>query len=144
MQVPVLRDLPGGRHIEAVGEAFYTAALHGLASLGPMVRWAELVPDLDNLYDPNAVCVVIDGVHVGHLDPATAIEFRPVADRIHELGCEVRCASSIVEDSRLERRDCPTYTVVLDIGTPEECLSALDTTRIRTADREIIPPLVAP
>lgn len=87
-------DLPGGLVVEVGGESFYAAALRGLAE-GPRERWASLVPDPDNPYDPNAVKVVIDGIHVGHLDRGTAVVFRPVADRIRQLGCDACCVATI-------------------------------------------------
>lgn len=69
MKVSAHRDLPGGLDIEAAGESFYAAGLQELACDGLIARRAALVPDLGNPYDRNAVCIVIDGVHVGHLDP---------------------------------------------------------------------------
>ncbi len=131
MQSSTPRDLPGGRDTEVAGESFYLEGLEGLARDGPMVRRAVLVPDLNNPYDRNAVCIVIDSVHVGHLDRGTAIEFRAVAERIRKLGCEVRCAARIVEGGRLdaprlEGRSGPIFSIVLDLGTPDECLSALE------------------
>jgi len=113
-------DLPGGITVDVVGESFYAAALRGLADDGPRERWACLVPDPDNPYDPNAVRVLIDGIHVGHLDRGTAIAFRPVADRIRELGCEARCVATIVGGGR-----GGIFGVVLDLGTPDACLKCL-------------------
>ncbi len=114
------RDLPGGINVSAVGESFYMTALQGFAHDGPLVRWAALVPEPGNPYDANAVMVTIDGVQVGHLDRGTAIAFRPVAHRISELGCEARVAATIVGGGR-----GGIFGVVLDLGTPDECLMAL-------------------
>lgn len=110
-------DLPGGLVVEVVGESFYAAALRGLAE-GKRERWASLVPDPNNPYDPNAVKVLIDGIQVGHLDRETAIVFRPVADRIRELGCDARCVATIGGGRGV-------FGVILDLGRPDECLECL-------------------
>ena len=115
--------LPGGNHVEVVGESFYANALTetiGLAgeSFGGTMLWASLVPDPGNPYDSNAIKVVIAGKQVGHLDRAAAIVFGPVARRMIELGCEAQCAAMIVGRKGL-------FGVVLDLGSPEDCLKEL-------------------
>lgn len=114
------RDLPGGLQVEVVGESFHTAALRGLVDDGPRTRWASLIPEPNNPYDPNAVGVWIDGVQVGHLGRDVAIVFRPVAVRIRELGCEARCAATIGGGRGV-------FGVMLDLGTPDACLEWLRT-----------------
>lgn len=115
--------LPGGNEVEVVGESFHRdalAALAGAESFGATLMWACLVPDPDNPYDRNAVKVVIDSKHVGHLSRDAAIAFRPVADRIRELGCEALCAAQIGGGGGKR-----LYGVVLDLGAPEQCLMSL-------------------
>lgn len=113
-----LRDLPGGLEVEVVGESFHAAALKGLVDDGPRTRWASLIPDRKNPYDTNAVGVWIEGVQVGFLSREVAIVFRPVADRIVELGCEARCAATIGGGRGV-------FGVMLELGTPDQCLECL-------------------
>jgi hypothetical protein len=61
---------------------------------------------------------VIDGIHVGHLGRDVAIVFRPVADRIRELGCDARCVATIGGGRGV-------FGVMLDLGKPDECLDCL-------------------
>ena len=120
---PGARVLPGGNRVDAVGESFYASALTEIMgpsgeSFGSTMMWASLVPDPANPYDPNAIRVVIGGKQVGNLDRAAAIVFGPVAKRILDLGCDVQCAATIVGAKG-------RFGVVLDLGTPDECLKEL-------------------
>lgn len=72
----------GNDDLEIVGEASYQEALWAMCggSLGDRVRYevvAVLVPEPENAYDPNAICVRIDGHRVGYLDRATAVQYGP-------------------------------------------------------------------
>lgn len=118
MPAAALRDLPGGNAVEVVGESFHAAALSGLVDDGLRTQWASLIPEPQNPYDPNAVGVWIGGVQVGHLSREVAIVFGPVALRIRELGCEARCSATIGGSRGI-------YGVMLDLGTPDECLKCL-------------------
>lgn len=61
-------DVLAGEHIvDIVGESFYRDALDELGRTGRKDFLAALVPDPANPYDRNAVKVVIEGRHVGHL-----------------------------------------------------------------------------
>jgi hypothetical protein len=76
-QVPSIRMLGGEEDLEVVGESRYQDALWGIcgAQVGQSVRCAVaavLVPESQNVYDPNAVAVVIKGHRVGYLDRPTA------------------------------------------------------------------------
>jgi len=120
---PGAKILPGGNRVDSVGESFYASALieiMGISgqSFGSTLMWASLVPDPGNPYDPNAVKVMIGGKQVASLDRAAAIVFGPVAKRILELGCEAQCAATIVGAKG-------RFGVVLDLGTPDECLKEL-------------------
>jgi hypothetical protein len=118
------RRLPGGIAVNIVGESFYATALAELVgalagdNFGGTMKWAAVVPEPQNPYDPNAVAIVIDGKKVGYLSRDNAIVFAPVAQRIVELGCEVQCAATIVGGGG-------RFGVVLDLGTPEACLACL-------------------
>lgn len=121
---PGAKILPGGHQVNAVGESFYANALIEVVGLagtdfGGTALWAQLVPDPGNPYDSNAVKVVIAGKQVGSLDRGNAIVFGPVAKRILDLGCEVQCAAMIVGRKGL-------FGVVLDLGSPDDCLKSLD------------------
>lgn len=72
---------------EAVGESHYNAAFSALYRRGVLngdnrARGFEthlkavLLPDLANQYDPNAVSVLLDGEHVGHVAREEAAEIR--------------------------------------------------------------------
>ena len=111
-------DLPGGMRVEVVGESYYAAALSGLVDDGVKVTWASLVPEPTNPYDRNAVQVHINGIQVGHLGREATIAFMPVSKRIRELGCEARCAATIAGAHGV-------YGVVLELGTPDQCLECL-------------------
>jgi HIRAN domain-containing protein len=80
--VPVLewRLHEGYEDLEVVGEASYQNALWRLCgrALGEQVRHdviAVLIPEPSNLYDPNAIAVVVDGYLVGYLPRQTAAAF---------------------------------------------------------------------
>ncbi|SDP39517.1 HIRAN domain-containing protein [Filomicrobium insigne] len=68
---------------EVVGESKYQDALsrsyrrHGGRDRHPKVM-AELVPELDNPYDENAVMIFIDGQKIGYLRREKAAEYRTV------------------------------------------------------------------
>lgn len=68
-------------NIEVVGESKYQRTIQAIA--GPRSHegheihtQATLVPEPNNRYDENAICVKIDGKRVGYLDRETAIEWR--------------------------------------------------------------------
>jgi hypothetical protein len=73
----------GGRaNLEVVGESHYQGALWRLCggTLGDEVLCdiiAVLVPEPTNPYDPNAICVQIDGAVVGYLPRERAREYLP-------------------------------------------------------------------
>jgi hypothetical protein len=93
-------DVSGSDQIEVVGESFYRPALRELSarSAGPPgshAYRAALICDPANPYDHNAVKVVIEGLHIGHLPRGLA---ELAADRIAELTAlngEVTCSADI-------------------------------------------------
>ena len=117
--VSAIVRLPGGIRVDVVGETFYRRKIQqAIRLLGATENvYASLLPEPDNPYDPNAVKVLIAGQHVGHLSRDVAIVFGPVARRITELGCDAQCVAMITGGGM--------PSVVLDLGTPEECLKCL-------------------
>lgn len=83
-----------------VGESFYRPALRELSRRVDGTQpgaplWASLVCDPANPYDRNAVKVVIDGLHVGHLPrELAALVAERIADLTRENG-EVQCVAEI-------------------------------------------------
>jgi tetratricopeptide (TPR) repeat protein len=75
--------LCGGSHdLEVVGESYYQDALWQVVGIRTKERvrleiQAVLVAEDDNLYDPNAISVWIDGMKVGHLSREDAEAYRP-------------------------------------------------------------------
>jgi len=123
------RTLPGGNDVHVAGESFHFEELRAVvgpagSSFGATLLWASLVPDPTNPYDKNAVKVMIDGRHVGNLSKEAASAFVGVATRIRELGCDARCAATIIGGGREG-----VFGVVLDLGTPDECLECLSDPR---------------
>lgn len=118
------RILPGGHRVEIVGESFYAAALDGVARDGQTQKWADLVVEDDNPYDPNAVRVEIDGQKVGHLSREVAVTFRPAGLRLRELGFVGRCPAFITGNKG--RR---IFGVILDLASPEAILEDLQTVK---------------
>lgn len=89
LDVPSLRPViwpdPGSVDVEVSGESYhrnafaqiFTAAGRPLG--GVLMRNAVLVPDPANPYDPNAVAVYVDGLHVGYVPAEAAPRLQPVA-----------------------------------------------------------------
>jgi hypothetical protein len=119
------RFLPGGYRVDVVGESFHNDTIREVVgaaghSFGGTLLWASLVPDFENPYDASAVKVVINGRDVGHLSREAAGAFRGVAERIRDLGCDARCAATVIGGGR-----GGIFGVVLDLGTPDACLGEL-------------------
>lgn len=76
----------GSYNFDIVGEASYQDALDRLAGgktdAGVHVqKWATLVMEKNNPFDPNAVRVDIEGQTVGYLSRAHAVRFRKTINR---------------------------------------------------------------
>jgi hypothetical protein len=98
-----------GRHVvDAVGEGSYQGSLERIAGGrtidGARVRdhLAVLLPEPDNPYDANAVRVAVvpsgtggAGGYVGYLSRENAVAYRPLIDRLAEIGKVVACAASL-------------------------------------------------
>ena len=68
------------RKVEIVGEASYQDTISRLAggkseNGANLYKVAELVPDLKNRFDPNAVAAKIDGLTVGYLSKEQALGY---------------------------------------------------------------------
>lgn len=88
-------DISGFNRIEVVGESFYRPALREISEQGADAYRAALVCDPANPYDRNAVKVMVEERHVGHLPRELAAL---VAERIGELTAEngeVTCKAEI-------------------------------------------------
>lgn len=119
-----VRQLPGGFRVNVIGESLHADEIRRVvgaaaSSFGSTLLWASLVPDVDNPYE-RAVKVLIDGHEVGQLDDEAARAFRSVAERITELGCDARCAATVIGGG-----EGGYFGVVLDLGTPEACMKEL-------------------
>jgi Protein of unknown function (DUF4011)/REase_MTES_1575/AAA domain/HIRAN domain len=99
-------DISGPDSIDVVGESFYREALQKViavaatdgASAGR--RMAALVPDPANPYDRNAIKVVIDGEHVGHIPrELAALIAAPLAALAAQHGV-VTATAQIAESGR--------------------------------------------
>lgn len=89
---PSIRPISGSGDFatHAVGESHHQAALAGLAKHAECPRdglpfRAQLVPDPDNRFDPDAVKVQIAGQQVGYLSRDDAALFH---DMMHDDGCD--------------------------------------------------------
>ena len=77
---------------DVAGESFHEAALRSLfpARIGERDRElflrAALVPDPGNKYDANAVKVMVNGQHVGHLAKDDAARYQPVLNALVQQG----------------------------------------------------------
>lgn len=118
-----VRNLPGGARISVVGEFYRGDNLSVLA--GRDLVWAYLIPEPTNTHDPNAIMVNIEGRHVGYLDRDTAARFATVAQDITKLGVKARAAARVVNG-----RD-----IVLNLGSPDGCLKALESRPAETEPR---------
>jgi hypothetical protein len=68
--------------VNVVGESHYQPAIRAACGAGVnedvlFECFAELVPEPENPYDPNAIKVLIDGRKVGHLARSDAVELGP-------------------------------------------------------------------
>lgn len=93
--------LSGDRIVDVVGESYHQDALltitggerhYGGVELDAI---AELVPDPENRYDPNAVEVHINGLVVGHIGREEAGDLRPLIEESHELHGQATCPATI-------------------------------------------------
>lgn len=78
--------------VDVVGESFYAEALRSLFPRAlddggqELFRRSVLLPDPTNRHDPNAIKVIIDGHHVGHLSKEDAATYQPVFRALIQRG----------------------------------------------------------
>lgn len=101
-RLPIGTDDPTGHGLSIVGESHdgrqtVLEELVGGKTPEPCsIRvLAELRPEPDNPYDPNAVAVLIDGRQVGYLARADAARMVEAINRLGSDGKPVTCAGSI-------------------------------------------------
>lgn len=121
---PVTRPpvtLPGGREVDVVGESHHQDEL--LALTGGRRRYggvdveavADLVPEPDNRFDPDAVAVHVEGAPVGHLRHGDAVDLRPLIDEAVRRQGAARCRARIRGGWDRGRGDVGAFGVVLDL-----------------------------
>lgn len=71
----------GSYEQEVVGESYYTESFDRLADWrqgadSVLLTMATLIPDPENKYDSNAIKVVVEGVHIGHIDRNSAFQYK--------------------------------------------------------------------
>lgn len=132
--VAVLFDPP--RHpIEVVGEGSHQGSLERIAGGrtidGPRNRdhFACFLPEPSNVYDPQAVRVVIvGGATVGYLSREDAVAYRPLIDRLAAVGKLVGCRASLSGGWDNGAGDRGSFGVRLFIDTPEGAMKELEST----------------
>lgn len=75
---------------------------------------AELVPDPDNPQDPNAIKVVVDGVHVAYIKAGSCAHLLRVIreNRVKKIDCKIRGGKyKYVSCEYDDERDKETYTL---------------------------------
>lgn len=57
----------------------------------PFYGYAELVPEPDNPHDPNAIKVIVDGVHIGYVPAKRTKSIKKILDsnNVIAIGCEI-------------------------------------------------------
>lgn len=132
-QVSVVIFDPPRRPIDVVGEGSYQGALERAAG-GRTVDGARipdhvavLMPEPANVYDSNAVRVVIaDRGTIGYLSRENAVAYRPLIDRLAAVGKLVACHVSISGGWDRGPDDRGHFGVRLFIDTPEGATTELD------------------
>jgi hypothetical protein len=119
---------------EVAGESHYADQIARLFASPPADEWqevrltAELIPEPDNKYDPNAVQVQIDGRLVGHLPKEDAARYADVLAALVAQGWVPRVGASVrggfLTDAEYDRRGRLVETrrfagsVSLDLAEP--------------------------
>lgn len=57
----------------------------------PFYGYAELVPEPDNPHDPNAIKVIVDGIHIGYVPAKRTKSIKKILDsnNVIAIGCEI-------------------------------------------------------
>ena len=131
---------PHRRHIvDVVGEGAFQGSLEriggGRTIDGARIRdhLAVLLPEPSNRYDQNAVRVAIvpspssrTWGYVGYLSREDAVAYRPLIDRLAEVGKLVACAASLTGGWDRGAGDRGNFGVRLHIGSAAHAMEELD------------------
>ena len=103
----------------AVGENFYAEALQATARNPdgyPALTFctAELVPEVNNPYDPNAVAVIVSGRKVAHLSRQDALALRQALSRAG-IPASVTTCSAVITGGLFSDGKRYSYSVELDL-----------------------------
>jgi hypothetical protein len=115
--------IEGDDLVNVVGESYYQPALLAASGARPgdEVRFeclAALVPEPDNLHDPNAISVRIGGEPVGYLARGEAVRWREVVSKVAENGHVAVCEAMIA--GRGADSGTSNLGVFLRLPTPTE------------------------
>lgn len=83
---------------------------------------ALLWPEPNNRYDRNAIAIKIDGYTVGYLAREVALDYQAVVRWADAHGRMVACNARITGGWDRGRRDQGSFGVVLNLGSPGECI----------------------
>jgi hypothetical protein len=118
------RQLIGGGRVDPVGEASYQAALEQIAGgkhheSAALDVTAVLIPEPDNPYDPNAVCVRVDNECVAYLCRADAITYQPDLLDLWRREVYCWCRATIIGGWLRDDGDEGNFGIWLDLAAPE-------------------------
>lgn len=105
---------------EVVGESFYKADFEAL-TIWPqgvermLYALATLIPDPENQYDSNAVKVVVEGRHIGHLSKASALRYKKQVTENSDV-YDPPVTTANIRIDRLLFDDGPSYSAALDLN----------------------------
>ena len=126
-----LLEAPPDAELMVVGESHYQPALMKVAggktddgAANPDQK-AALIPEPNNPYDKNAVAIGIDGLLVGYLARADAIAYAPVVRFAASHGRVITARARITGGWDRGHGDTGSFGVVLNLGTPGECMNEL-------------------
>lgn len=77
----------------------------------------ELVPEPDNEFDPNAIKVIVDGVHVGYIKKGSCAHIKKLLaeDRIQNINCKIGGGKfKIITEDYDPEKDKDVYTLERD------------------------------
>ena len=122
--------LNGGGRVEVVGESQYEDAFTRIC--GPRCREgydltvvAQLVSEPESPYDPDAIRVEVQGLHVGYLARPAAKAFKPVAEELASRGLTGACLGT-VRGGWERGKDTGGYGIALDLAAPDKAIRPID------------------
>lgn len=120
-----------GCEVKAVGLMDYQSELDSISEADEdgavkRLQTATLYPEPDNIYDENAVQVVIAGEPVGYLSAANAKKYRPVLELAASTGRKVTCSAEIVGGFIKSNGEQANFGVHLSLQSPAALRRLLD------------------